>query len=410
MKPRSPVLVKLAELFEKSAAGRHGTGKLDFQPDLEMLLRAAGCAEGEGRELAERDLKTAEAAKIIQLEYDRPLARTTILKVRLRPENECLLFAYLGRQSPAQRRVEWSAFFREAQAWAVPLQFADSWRQFCITRSELARSWRRMQPFKSEDLQGGRELLTLLTRILAWEGRQLVRWVSSVLCGDSKLLERRQKTLEALLLEVTSGAVPNYEGFGILPVPSGVTFHGPLRLRFGDRWSDFQGLRGPVTLSGADIERITAVESTAIRCLTVENATPFRSMAALDSEEILIHTSYPSQATLGLLMRLSEHRPNLEFWHFGDTDPKGFHILFDLRHRSGLAFRAFHMRFRSTASAPCLTTREREMLLELSLKMPTELPEIDAMLAEGRKGDFEQESLCHPPLSKWPFYPDIPDI
>jgi hypothetical protein len=148
----------------------------------------------------------------------------------------------------------------------------------------------------------------------------------------------------------------------------------------------------------------------AVRCLTIENATPFRSIAALDSGEILIHTSYANQATLGFLTRFAEHLPNMEFWHFGDTDPKGFHILFDLRRRSGLGFRAFHMRFRSTAVARSLTTRERDLLLELSPKMCAELPVIEAMLADGRKGDFEQESLCPPPLSEWPFYTDIADI
>ena len=44
--------------------------------------------------------------------------------------------------------------------------------------------------------------------------------------------------------------------------------------------------------------------------------------------------------------------------------------------------------------------------------MQAESPVIEAMLAEGRKGEaiFEQESLCLPPLSRWPFYPDISDM
>ena len=54
MKKPSPVLLKLAELYGQSAAGRHGAGKLDFQPSIEDLLGAAGCREGEARELAER--------------------------------------------------------------------------------------------------------------------------------------------------------------------------------------------------------------------------------------------------------------------------------------------------------------------------------------------------------------------
>src|SRR6266581_927074 len=94
MKPYSQVLSKFADMYEKSAAGRHGAAKLDFQPDFEFLLRAAGCAEGEPRDLAERELLAAEQAKIIQLEYDRPRARSTVLKVRMDSANEEALFYY----------------------------------------------------------------------------------------------------------------------------------------------------------------------------------------------------------------------------------------------------------------------------------------------------------------------------
>ena len=56
MKLQSKVLLKLAEIYESSAAGRYGEGKLDIQPDYEALLAVAGCAEGERRELAEGEL------------------------------------------------------------------------------------------------------------------------------------------------------------------------------------------------------------------------------------------------------------------------------------------------------------------------------------------------------------------
>src|SRR5260370_22298897 len=117
-----------------------------------------------------------------------------------------------------------------------------------------------MKLLKGEDVQGGRELLAQVASLLAWEGRHLVRWVSSILCGDSKLLERRQKTLEALLAEVTAGVVSTYEDLGILAVPPDVTFHGPARMRIGDECRDFQCFHGPTTLSLAAVQRIAASE------------------------------------------------------------------------------------------------------------------------------------------------------
>jgi len=407
MRLRSPVLLKLAELYEESATGRHGGGKLDFQRAIEEVLADAGCGEGEGRELAERDLRAAHQARVITLVPIHRRDPNHLVKVRLTPQNEAAFFAYVGLTSPAAKRAEWAALFREAAAWPVPEHFAQSWKHFCATRAGAALSWRGMKPFDRGDLAGGQELLALLPRLLAWEGRHLVRWASSVICGHSKFLERRQKTLEFLLAEATANSTPTYGSLGILPVPPGVTFHGPLRLRIGTEWRDFRDLHGPATLSGADVERITGCECEARRCLTVENATPFRSLAALRSGELLIHTSYPNEATLGLLEHLKGLPSSPEFWHFGDTDPSGFHILADLRERSGIQARSFHMNFRSSETAPPLKERERVLIEELIPKMPAERAALESLLAARNKGDFEQESLKPPTRSSWPFFDGI---
>lgn len=406
MKPRSSVLLKLADLYEKSAAGRRGAGKVDVQPDFEELLKSAGCSEGESRELAERELRSLDG-RLLQLQYDNPRAKTTVLKVRLSPANEEAFFAHIGRQSPTRQRKDWAALLAEATDWPVPERFADAWRTFCLRRAESAQNWQGMKPFDRADLPAGRELLALIPRLLAWEGRHLVRWASSVICRDSKLLERRQKSLEFLLADATENATPTYESLGILPVPSGVTFHGPLRLKIGTEWEDFSNRLGPVDLSSVDVERITACDCLARRCLTVENKTPFRSLVTHNSGELLIQTSYPNEATLTLLRHLKALPTPPEFWHFGDTDPSGYHILADLRERSGISFRSFHMRYRPSPEGLPLSRRERTLIEDLIPKMSAERSELEAMLASGTKGDFEQESLRPPTHSSWPFYDGI---
>ena len=407
MKLRSPVLLKLAELYEDSAAGRHGGGKLDFQPAMEDVLTAAGCGEGEARELAEQDLRAAREAGVVGLVSVHRRDPNHFVKIRLAPESEAAFFAYLGLASPAEKRAKWAALFTEAQHWPVPECFAEAWHTFCVRRAEATLGWRGMKPFERNDLAGGQALLALLPRLLAWEGRHLVRWASSVICGHSKFLERRQKPLESLLAEATANAAPTYESLGILPMPPGVTFHGPLRLRIGTEWRDFRDLHGPATLSGADVERINACECAAQRCLTVENLTPFHSLAALCSGELLIHTSYPNEATLVLLRHIQSLSSPPEFWHFGDTDPSGFHILADLRERSGIQFRSFHMNFRPALAAPLNKERERALLAELISKMPGERIALEAILIAQNKGDFEQESLKPPTHVSWPFYEGI---
>jgi hypothetical protein len=401
---RSAVLLEFAKLFAQSAAGRHGKGSVDFQPDYEEVLQLAGCAEGEAREQAERELRGAADANIIRLEYDRERARTTVLKIRFAPDMEQVLFDYLGLSSPSQIRQHWVALFNEAASWAVPAQYSDAWLRFCERRAGQASEWRHMSPFRRHSIDDGRHLLLLLVRLLCWEGTHLVRWVSSLLCGDSKLLERRQSTLQRLLSETTEGKISRFAQLGILPVPPDVTFHGPIRLRINHSWRDFCGLAGPTTLSAADAEKITGLECEAVRCLTVENATPFRSLVSLASGELLIHTSYPNEATLMLLRRLAEYKPALEFWHFGDIDPSGFHILWDLRKRSGLPFRALQMKLRPLRGKRPLADQERELLSSLLSEMAGERAVLEGILDVGDCGDYEQESLGPPPFNRWPFY------
>jgi hypothetical protein len=408
MKSRSTVLLKLAEMYEDSAAGRHGRGRLDFQPAIEELLAAAGCGEGEARELAERDLRTAREAGVIALT---PIHRRDLnhfSKVRLSPENEAAFFAYIGLDSPSARREQWVALFHEAASWTVVERYREDWRAFCERRAEAASDWRGMKPFNRREIEDGRETLLLLTRLLAWEGRHLIRWASSILCGNSKYLEEHPG-LQVLLAEVTANRAPTYESLGILPVPPGVKFHGPIRLRIGGEWRDFRDLDGQVVLSGIDVERVTGCECAAPRCLTVENETPFRSLAALKSGELFIQTSYANEAILALLRRVKALPSPPAFWHFGDTDPSGFHILADLRERSGISFRAFHMSYRASTRAVELKLKERELALiaELIPRMPAEREALEAMLAAGTKGDFEQESLKPPTLPAWPFYDGV---
>jgi Uncharacterized protein conserved in bacteria C-term(DUF2220) len=108
---------------------------------------------------------------------------------------------------------------------------------------------------------------------------------------------------------------------------------------------------------------VTPPVITAFVMLPLELKTSFHELAKLQSDELLIQTSYPGSGTLKLLQRMPAE---MEFWHFGDSDEAGFDILRVLREKSGRDFQSLHMQ------------RER-------------VP-------------FEQESLGRPNLKHWPFY------
>ena len=180
---------------------------------------------------------------------------------------------------------------------------------------------------------------------------------------DGEFRGKLRGKLGRLLEEITSGQIRSLDDIGILPNPRFALIHGPLKLQLDGEWLDLGRLSGAFRLAESDIERAESLVTTALRCVTIENETSFHELAKLESNELLIQTSYPGSGTLKLLQRLPGE---MEFWHFGDSDEAGFDIVRVLREKSGRNFQPLHMK-------------------------------------RGRV-PFEQESLGRPKLKSWPFY------
>ncbi|HXP60264.1 MAG TPA: Wadjet anti-phage system protein JetD domain-containing protein [Dongiaceae bacterium] len=413
MKTGFPVLHALARLYAKSQAGRTGAGQRDFLVDFKKLLAAAACEDGDDREAAVRQLRELDG-RIIHLEGPRR-DPDIIHRVRLPLANEADLFSLLDDPSPSERRQQLAGQFAQATMLDVPERWRESWQVYCRRLEAASLCGAAIVPFSREDFAGNAELLALVPKLLAWHGKGeecLLRFASCALTGDSKRLGElaaedsegcRSGKLGSILEQATGGQIRSLEDAGILRAPRYVLIHGPARLLLSGEWLNVGALQGPSRLSETDIDRATQVETSARRCLTVENETSFHKLAELHSGELLLGTSYPGAATLALLRKLPE---GLEFWHFGDCDPEGFDILRDLRERSGRPFRALHMGWRPAAGAASLDSAEKRLLRKLltSPAMQAEREALTAMLSAGKKGNFEQESLGQPSLSKWPFY------
>lgn len=376
MKANSPVLAALARRYERSQAGRTGEASRDFLVDAEVLLRDAGAAEGDSRAVAEQQLREAEQAGILRLEPLHKRDRSSLHQVRFSPANEPRLFDLLGWKSPKSVRDALADQFASATAHEVPNHWRGGWETWCEQMRAAALAGESVEPFDRNPSTENAQLLTLLPRLLAWEGESLVRFVSCVLCGDSKTLEslaakerdgefrdKLRGKLGRLLEEITQGQLRALDDLGIVRNPRFALIHGPIQFRLAGEWLNFGRLHGAFRLAETDIQRAESVITTARRCLTVENETSFHELAKLQSGELLIHSSYPGSGTLRLLQRLPAE---LEFWHFGDSDDAGFDILRVLREKSGRDFHPLHMQ-------------------------PGRIP-------------FEQESLGRPRRMHWPFY------
>ncbi len=372
MNPVPPVILALAQRYQRSQAGRTGSTSRDFIVDLESLLADVNATEGDARAVAETDLRHAARIGLIHLiplHHRDPLS---LHRIRFNPADEARFHSHFGLTSPTSQRHLLAHQFLEAAQSNVPHHWQSLWTNWCQRLHDAALLGQTIEPFDRLPSPRNRELLELLPRLLSWQGESLVRFVSCVLCGDSKRLESLAQrdtdgslrgTLGRILADLSDGKVQTLDDLGILPNPRFALIHGPLQLQFDHQTLDLGILHGPVRLALQDIQRAQSFHTTAPRCLTIENETTFHELARLQSGDLLVQTSYPGSGTLTLLNRLPQ---NLSFHHFGDSDEAGFDILRVLRDKTGRDIQPIHMQ-------------------------------------PGRK-PAEQEALGRPTLRHWPFY------
>lgn len=386
------VLHVLADLYRKSAAGYHG-GTRDFTYGYEQLLRYAECHDGDERERAEADLKRAELTSGGLLTLDRAPRSGILLRVRLaKAGGETWLFESTGQHSPSKRREEQVGFFNEMADQLVPEHWRGDWRAWCLALNENAVSNRSIQPFKRDDPEGNRDFLKVLLGVIHWQGESLIRFASSVICGDSKKLENLENRLVAALQAIRGNSGISLDDLGILRKPLTLTFHGPLVLKIAGSTVDFTSLPGPARISEVNLIKADEVFIKAPLCLTIENEEVFLEIAKQNHGWLLVHTSFPGSAVRRLFNKLS---PSLECYHFGDSDPSGFDILRDLREKTGRNFIPVCMEFRPSAGAIKLTEDERKIIHRLCASTTIDdcHTALTDMLKDGSKGQFEQESV-----------------
>lgn len=384
-----PVLLALAGLYRKSASG----GLRDYTFGYEELLRLANCHDGDERERAEDDLKRAELTSSGLLSLDRAPRSGIPTRVRLaKTGGETWLFDQIGSDSPSKRREEQVGFFSEMAQQPVPETWRGDWRAWCLTLIENAASNRTIQPFKRDDPEGNSDFLEALLGVIQWRGESLIRFASSVICGDSKKLETLEPRLLFALQSIRRGSVITFEDLGILTKPRTLMFHGPLVLELGPALVDFTPLPGPTRISEVNLIHADGISTAAPLCLTIENEEVFLELAKRNPGWLLVQTSFPGSAARRLFHRLG---PDMACWHFGDSDPSGFDILRDLREKTGRHFQPVCMEYRPEASAAPLTADERKTIIRLLAAPLLEdvHPMLESMLEAGSKGIFEQESV-----------------
>ncbi|MCX6848669.1 MAG: DUF2220 family protein [Verrucomicrobia bacterium] len=399
------ILKVFANRYRNSQAGRTGICTADFTLDYHKLLKAANADSAQARINAEDRLRQAADQSQGKLKHDTHSRDERLIHiVRLSHEGgETWLFNHVRESSPTEERRQLADLFESFQEAPVSSGWKNAWSNWCLQLAQHALDGSSVTPFTRDDLVGNHELLTAIPSLLDWQGESLLRFASCMICRDSKKLEQLRPRLESALRQITAGRIQSLEDLGLLEKPRRVFIRGPLRLDLPGGTLNLGLLHSPVSISETDIHQAIAIHCDAAQVLTVENETTFLELAKLNSDTLLIQTSYPGRAVLALLARLPAQLP---IHHFGDTDPAGFDILRDLRTRSCRTIQPLHMRHRPREGSENLQPSDLQIIARLLADpcMADCLASLQAMRDSGTKGDFEQESLGRPSLPEWPFY------
>ena len=131
------------------------------------------------------------------------------------------------------------------------------------------------------------------------------------------------------------------ESHRIFANPGYVYVKGAAKLFFRDK-SIMELKEGlPLGLSSAYIDSIERIWTESDRIITIENLTAFHRFEE-EGFFCIYLAGYHSHRKTEFLKKISS--PDRKQWfHFGDLDPDGFLILKNLRQKSGLDFKAYHM-------------------------------------------------------------------
>lgn len=384
------ILEQLARLYQQSASSRKETSR-DYTIDYEKFLRMSGVADGDEREIAERELRQAETRSRGLVKIDRHSRTGHPERLRLsRHGGEPWLFEQINSTPPSQQRTELADTYLCFAQQSLPPAWQQAWTDWFRQLAEQALRGESIQPFRRDDPAGNEALVHALSGILHWSSPTLIRYASAAICGDSKQLQRLEPRLRIALGTITGN--DSLESFGILRKPRFVTFHGPLTLHIAAEKTDFALFPGPVSLAETNFTDQATLSTNGHICLSVENEDTFHELAATNPGVILILTSYAG-AAVRRLMRLLPRE--LRFFHFGDSDSAGADILRDLREKTGHDIRPLILPGHPHAKRNQLAEFDRKTLLRLQQSnIPAELQaQVETLLEQGIADDFEQESI-----------------
>ena len=319
-----------------------------------------------------------------------------IAKVQLNAEKLDEAYAYV-------RRVPKNDMTKQ-HLWLLEAYISKTLPPVCRTFAEYLQE--RLLEHKSvkefiqlEDPASTRQLLDTIQAIEENETQLYIREFSIRCFQDSKAFEKMEGRIAHVFRKFKEGCerAAYYEilaEYGIYHTPNYVYLKGNVPLVMRGERINLSVFRQGLGISGEDMEGIRFCNTANVKqVITIENLTTYFRWQEEDS--LLIYLGgYHNGVRRTLLKEIYASYPEAAYYHFGDIDAGGFEIYRDLREKTGIPFRMYHMDLATlqahAAYAKHLTENDRKRLL--GMRDREELREIiDYMLEHDRK--LEQECV-----------------
>lgn len=401
-------LTEFHQRWHAARGKRVSTANRAFSVDWVKLLEAAGIICAEDQATATRELVAFERAGHFTIKRHR-YRKYLIERVTLPQSAEPWLRDHFGTVASTElqaRSLEIIQDFSKRRHERFPAE----WSALCESLRKAFTEARSVRPFHWRHPDVLQRLLEIVRNLSEreWEVGTPIRTASVEIGLDSKGLERHQRTVESGLTALFGSAI-SLKSLGFVSGESHVELHGPVCLHFPDGSShDFDGLKR-VLISAADLARCSSITTTAERLLTIENRkTTFRQYAEANTDRrtLVASTSFPTPAFREFLTKLPTELPH---FHFGDTDPSGWHILLKLREAIPRPVKTFRMKWRPANSISPVTPHDVKLLPSLLTNplLADVRESLETIDNTSDRGDFEQETLPPPDSGGWPFGNDL---
>jgi hypothetical protein len=178
----------------------------------------------------------------------------------------------------------------------------------------------------------------------------------------------------------------------IVKNPTYINFKGAGTLTLGNQEIDLRKINGDIAISSLAINDIDKINATGSSVITIENLTSFHAFN--DKNKLVIYLGgYHNKIRRDFIKLLYYQNPNVNYYHFGDIDAGGFHILEHLKRETGVNFIPYKMDIETLKDhikyAKKLTENDRIRLVKLLNTQYNEV--VNYMLENNCK--LEQESI-----------------